>query len=247
LDLYSPKSPRPSLVPGLIFIHGGGWQQGDKKDYLFYAVYYARRGYVVASTSYRLSGEAQYPAAVSDIKCAVRWMRANAARHNIDPNKLAVLGGSAGGHLAMMTGYTADIAELEGNGGHTGVSSRVQAVANFYGPCDLTVERAREAPECHAFFGKAYDEAPELYRQASPILQLTRDDPPTLIMHGTIDELVPIEQSDRLAKKLEELGIPCTYDRIEGWPHTMDMAAAINERFRFFIDRFLEKQFGILD
>ncbi len=244
LDLYVPKGlTKP--VPGLIFIHGGGWSGGDKKDYRYYTVRYAKRGYVVASISYRLVKEATFPACVQDAKCAVRWMRANAKTYHIDPKRIAAIGGSAGGHLSMMLGYSAGVPELEGDGGHAKTSSAVQAVVNLYGPVDLTVAVARKHPTVLAFFGgKTYDEAQKQYELASPITHLDKDDPPTLILHGTIDELVPIEQADTLAKKLKELGVPCVYDRLEGYPHTMDLAYEVNVRCQWFINRFLEKHLG---
>jgi len=241
LDLYTPKDlDKP--VPGLIFIHGGGWAGGDKRDYKYYTVRYAKRGYVVASISYRFVKEAPFPACVQDAKCAVRWMRANAKKYHIDPKRIAAIGGSAGGHLSMMLGYSAGVPELEGDGGHAEYSSAVQAVVNLYGPVDLTVPEARTHPTILAFFaGKTYDEVPDQYALASPITHLDKSDPPTLILHGTIDDLVPIEQADTLAARLEKLGIPCTYDRVEGYPHTMDVAKAVNVRCQWFINRFLEE------
>ncbi|MBN1343718.1 MAG: alpha/beta hydrolase [Phycisphaerae bacterium] len=241
LDLYLPKGlTKP--VPGLIFIHGGGWSKGSKKDYRYYAVRYAKRGYVVASISYRLIKEATFPACIQDAKCAVRWMRASAKKYHIDPKRIAAIGGSAGGHLAMMLGYSAGVPELEGNGGHAKCSSAVQAVVDLYGPVDLTVPYARNHPTVLGFFGgKTYDKVPEQYKMASPITHLDKNDPPTLILQGTIDELVPVEQADMLAKQLKELGVPCVYDRVEGYPHTMDLARLVNIRCQWFINRFLDK------
>ena len=245
LDLYKPKKME-QLVPGLIFIHGGGWSGGDKKVYRLHASRYASRGYVSVSVAYRFSGEAAFPAAVEDVKCAVRWMRAEGARYGIDPDKIAVLGGSAGGHLAMMAGYSWDVKELEGKGGHEGVSSKVQAVVNLYGPSDLTVPFAQKSPLVWKFLGgKRYKEDPELYAKASPMYYLTKGDPPTLILHGTLDQIVPIEQSDALAKKLKKLGISYTYDRLKGWPHTMDAAEPAFNRCVFFIDEFLDEHVSL--
>ncbi len=115
-------------------------------------------------------------------------------------------------------------------------------MANFYGPMDLTTPYARTKGSLHKFMdGKMYDEVPERYAQASPLTHLTPDDPPTLILHGTIDSLVPISQADRLAAKLKELGIPVVYDRFEGWPHTMDLAQVVNDRCRYRLDTFFGK------
>ena len=245
LDLYRPKKLKEP-VPGLIFIHGGGWSGGDKKVYRLHASRYAQRGYVAVSIAYRFSGEAPFPAAVQDAKCAVRWMRTEGKRYGIDPNNIAVLGGSAGGHLAMMVGYSSDVKELEGQGGHQQVSSRPQAVVNLYGPSDLTTPLGQASDLVHKFLGgKKYEEDPELYEKASPIHYLTKDDPPTLILHGTLDEVVPIAQSDVLAARLKKLGVPYTYDRLKGWPHTMDVAEPVFNRCVFFIDRFLAQNMPV--
>lgn len=246
LDLYLPEGlDRPR--PGLIFIHGGGWEGGKRSDYKYYTVRYGKRGYVVATISYRLVQEAPFPACVQDAKCAVRWMRANAEKYHVDPNKIGVFGGSAGGHLALMVGYSSDVAELEGEGGHAEYSSAVQAVVDFYGPVDLTLPiRERDRQLVRNFFGgKSYDEAPAQYALASPMTHLDNADPPTLIFHGTIDDLVPVAQSDLLAAKLEELGIPHAYERIEGYPHAMDMAKEINIHCRWYTNRFLAKYLPI--
>jgi len=241
LDLYRPKSlDKP--VPGLVFIHGGAWSGGKRSDYRYYGIKFAERGYVVATITYRLAHEAPFPAAVQDAKCAVRWMRANARELGVDPRKIAVVGGSAGGHLALMVGYSADVAPLEGKGGHEGVSSRVQAVVDLYGPADLTKPSTKTSQIVKRFLGgKDFDEAPEVYRLASPIHHVTDDDPPTLILHGTIDQVVSIAQSDALAEKLKETGLSYRYDRLEGWPHAMDMAETVNRRCQSLMVEFFDK------
>ncbi|MBX7258022.1 MAG: alpha/beta hydrolase [Candidatus Hydrogenedentes bacterium] len=236
LDMYLPQNPR-GPVPALVFIHGGGWKKGDRADYRYYTIRMAEAGYAAFTISYRLSGEAKFPAALEDCKCAIRWIRANAAKNNVDPNRIAAIGGSGGAHLAMLVGYT-DAPELEGKGGNEGVSSRVQAVVNCYGPCDLTTDRARTFSDVVTFLGKSYEEDPKLYELASPLYQVKPGAPPTLIIHGTIDELIPIEQPAQLCEKLNAVGTPCEFDPIPGWPHTMDMAKPINERFRYDMLKF---------
>jgi len=241
LDLYTPKKlPKPA--PAILFIHGGAWKSGRKEVYHYYCVKFAERGYVTATVSYRLTGEAPFPAAVQDCKCAVRWMRANAKQNNVDPDRIAVAGGSAGGHLSLMIAYASDVPELEGKGGHAGVSSRVQAVVNLYGPTDLTTDFALKSGDLKAFLGgKSFADARKQYELASPITHLTEDDPPTLILHGTIDEIVPIKQADLLATKLKSVGVPHVYDRLKGWPHTMDLSADVNERCQWFMAEFFAK------
>ena len=243
LDLYSPKQ-LDYPVAGLIFIHGGGWKGGKREDYRYYGIKFAELGYVVASISYRLRDIALYPAAVEDAKCAVRWMRANAEEYQIDPDRIAVIGGSAGGHLSMMVGYSSDSPELEGEGGYGDVSSRVQAVVNLYGPVDLTTPYARSHDLVIRFIGNPYEQAADVYEQASPLSYVTNDDPATLILHGTIDDLVPISQADTLAAALKQAGVPCRYERLEGWPHGMDVAQVINDYCVKRIYEFLQAELG---
>ncbi len=242
-DLYSPRE-LSQPVPGLIFIHGGGWKGGKRSDYRVYTVDFAKRGFVVATISYRLAQEAKFPAAVEDAKCAVRWMRANATQLHVDPDRIAVLGGSAGGYLSLMVGYTADDPRLEGHGGHEGTSSAVQAVVDLYGPTDLDTPLGRSSDLVRNFLGKSFADDPELYRFASPITHLDAKDPPTFVLQGTIDSTVPVEQSDKLVAKLKSLGVPHWYDRLTGWPHTMDLAKPVNERCQLLITKFLEKELG---
>ncbi len=240
LDLYLPKG-RTKAAPAIIFIHGGAWKSGKRSDMKFYCVKFAEKGYVTATVTYRLMNEAPFPAAVQDVKCAVRWLRANAAKYQIDPEHIAVSGNSAGGHLSMMIGYSDD-PSLEGTGGNNNISSRVSVVVNFYGPTDLTTDFAKKQELVREFIGgKTFDEAPDAYKLASPLFHLTRDDPPTLIFHGTIDSTVPVAQADKLADKLKELRIDYVYERYDGWPHTMDLAEAVNRRCVYQMEKFLEE------
>lgn len=240
LDLYSPKDlAKP--VPGLIFIHGGGWKSGNRADYRPYTIPFAQKGYVVATMSYRFSQEALFPAAVEDAKCAVRWMRANAAQLHVDPDRIGIIGGSAGGYLSLMVGYTAGDKRLEGHGGHEGVSSAVQAVVDLYGPTDFDRPIAHDNPTVTDFLGKHFKDDPELFRFASPINHVDAKDPPTFVLQGTIDSIVPVEQSDILVEKLQKLGVPHWYDRLDGWPHTMDLAKPVNERCQLLVLQFFDK------
>ena len=240
LDLYLPKN-RTKATPAIIFIHGGAWKSGKRGDMKFYCVKFAEKGYVTATVTYRLMDEAPFPAAVQDVKCAVRWLRANAAKYQVDPKRIAVSGNSAGGHLSLMIGYSDD-PSLEGEGGNNSVSSRVSAVIDFYGPTDLTTDFAKKQGVVEEFMGgKTFDEAPDSYKLASPLFHLTKDDPPTLIFHGTIDSTVPVVQADKLAEKLKKLGIDYVYERYEGWPHVMDLAEAVNRRCVYQMEQFFKK------
>lgn len=244
LDLYKPKAVE-GRVPGLIFIHGGAWSGGSREIYKVYTTAYASKGFVAVTISYRLSGVAPFPAAIEDVKCAIRWMKKHAAENHVDPDRIAVIGGSAGGHLSMLAGYTGGETRWNQSGGNEGVDSTVRAVVNLYGVYDMTTPFAREAGPVKRFMGnKSYAEASDLYTQSSPSHWLKPGAPPTLILHGTIDEVVPIEQSDILAQRLADLGVPYVYDRLQGWPHTMDLALSVNERCQWFMDRFFERFLG---
>ena len=242
LDLYRPKNQK-GVVPGVIVIHGGGWKGGSKGDMRLYGEFYAKLGYVAASISYRLTNEATHPAQVTDAKAAVRWMRANAEKYSIDPTKIAASGNSAGGHLSMMLGYVHDMPELEGDYGNVGVDSRVQAVINFYGPVDLTLDDAHDVGVVVDLMGgKKFSEDQRPYMLESPMFHLTKDDPPTITFHGSIDSIVAIKQAELLDAKLAELGIAHEAHRLEGWPHTMDLAQPVFDYCSWHIKAFLEKQ-----
>jgi len=164
LDLYAPEH-LDGPVPGIIFIHGGGWRSGKRQDYRLYTARFAAKGYVAATITYRLGAAGYFPNSVEDVKCAVRWMRANAASINVDPDRIAVIGGSAGGYLSMMVGYSSDIPEFEGNGGHEGVSSAVAAVIDIYGPADFTHPENRGHRLLTTYMQGTYEEMPEKYRR----------------------------------------------------------------------------------
>lgn len=238
LDVFIPEKQNEAKSM-LLFIHGGGWSKGKKEDYHFYTIAFAEKGYIAATMQYRLSPENTFPAALHDVKCAIAWLKKNADDLGGDPARIALVGGSAGGHLSMMGGYVDDD-DLDCPDLPEGMDTRVRAVVNIYGVVDCTPV-AQAAHQVNDFIGKPYAEAANQYALASPIHHLTKDDPPTLTFHGTIDELVPVSQADALHVRLNELDIPNYYDRIEGWPHTMDLAQPINDRFRYIMERFFEK------
>lgn len=242
LDLYSSKNAELPRI-GVVLVHGGGWRAGAKEDYRYYGQQLAHRGFVAACINYRLVPQARFPAQIQDVKCAVRWLRANASELNVDPERIAIMGGSAGGHLSMMAGYASEVSEFENVGGNPEVSSQVQAVLNIYGPVDFSrdFENAAEmVPDMiREFLGADAETAQRNVALASPVSHLDESDPPTLIIHGTIDRLVPVQQADSLAEKLEALKIPFVYDRLTGWPHGMDIARPVNDRVLFFVENFL--------
>lgn len=231
LDIYLPeKVDKP--VPVVVWIHGGGWANGDKspsKQFL----QLLPRGFAVASINYRLSGEAPFPAQIYDCKGAIRFLRAHAKEYQIDPDRMGVWGVSAGGHLAALVGTSGDVKELEGNvGGNLNVSSRVQAVSDYAGPTDLGQVFAQGA-DMPAFMnnkvlrgyyenllgGGPVESHPDLIRLANPINYITADDPPFQIFHGDKDVLVPIGQAKLLAEALKSKGVECDFTILPGMGH----------------------------
>ncbi len=238
LDIYLPLNGTEPF-PLVIFIHGGAFLYGDKADqvYLDSFPYILERGYAVASINYRLSGEAKFPALVQDAKAAVRWLRANAAKYKLDPERFAAWGSSAGGYLVAMLGTTGHIADFDDETlGNQNVSSRVQAVVDWYGPTNflkmdeqLAAAGCPESMQTHnnadspesLLLGKPITEQPELVKIANPINYISGDAPPFLIQHGSADCIVPPLQSWELYYALLEVigAEKVTMQQLEGAGH----------------------------
>lgn len=217
LDLYVPEKPEGPL-PLIVWIHGGGWKHGNKSGCL--SLPWTKKGYVVASIGYRLCQDALFPAQIEDCKAAIRWLREHAGTYKIDPNRVAAWGGSAGGHLASLLGTSGDAAEWE-QGNPVG-SSRVQAVIDWYGRADLTpvcTDPSWAGSPTADLLGGSGRSVSDLARKASPILHVSKDDPPFLIMHGDRDELVPLNQSRRFAAALSEAGVEANLVVLKGAGH----------------------------
>lgn len=239
LDLYLPsKADHP--LPVVVWIHGGGWTGGSKDGCP--AVFLVTKGFAVASINYRLSQHAVFPAQIEDCKAAIRWLRANAKKYNLDASRVGVWGASAGGHLVALLGTTGDVKELEGNEGNLDQSSRVQCVVDWFGPTDLTKtdavgEKARSAVT--GLLGGPLEEKKEKALLASPVHYVSKDDAPILIMHGDKDEIVPIAQSELLDKVLRQTGVQCTFVCIPGNGHGGRGFASLQTRET--IEQFFEK------
>lgn len=241
IDLYKPDNLM-DRAPLLVFIHGGAWKSGKRSDYLVYLVGFAKRGYVTATISYRLIEDRRYPACVEDINDAVDWFFNNGDLYGYDTSRIALIGGSAGAHLALLGAYGwRSPAYGKDSSTITQKSHRIKAVVDIYGPADFTTNYARNHPLIKDFIGKTFEEAPWLYKEASPLTYLDKFDPPTLIFHGTSDRLVPVSQSDELARKLDSLGVRNEYYRIPGWPHTMDIVKRVNDFCQLKMDSFFKK------
>lgn len=245
LDVAYPRDGSGPF-PGILFVHGGAWAGGERTAYRGLIERAARNGYVAAQISYRVTGynaatktggEVPFPAQLEDCKCAVRWMRSVSDRYHIDPNRIGITGGSAGGHLSLMVGLVGEDAGLEGTGGHPEYSSRVQCVVNYCGPTDLVHEYEQVEvvqPFLAALCGGTPDTAAEAYRVASPISYLSSDDPPILTLHGDQDNLVPVAQARLLDEKMKAAGLQHELLVLEGQGHAIKSAQADAAFWRFF-------------
>ncbi len=226
LDLFIPPGATNPL-PLIIWVHGGAWMGGSKEQCP--ALTYLKQGYAVASINYRLSQHAIFPAQIEDCKAAVRWLRAHAKENNLDPNRFAAWGASAGGHLVALLGTAGDAKKFD-VGANLDVSSRVQAVVDFFGPTDLTRmaqdalpgsridHDAPDAPEAKLIGGPVQNNKDKC-AAANPITYVAKDNPPFLIMHGNKDDLVPYQQSELLRDALQKAGVPATLKIIAGAGH----------------------------
>jgi acetyl esterase/lipase len=256
-EIIRPHVMPANPIPAVIFIHGGGWFEGSQKKV---SGVLATRGYLVASIEYRLSGEAPWPAQIEDCKLGVRWLRANAAKYHVDPDRIACWGHSAGGHLAACVG-TMDSPALEGTGGYPGVSSKVDAVIDSSGPTDFTkgnfglgsatIDKdglASDESMEEKLFGVSFAKNPAIYREASPITWVHAGDPPFLILHGENDAVVSPTNATDFAAALKKAGVPVQLVLIKnGVPKghaiaggTPDVETIWND-MSAFLDRYLKK------
>lgn len=226
LDLYLPVQPKAGPVPGIVFVHGGGWRAGVRANFAPMAIRMAERGYAAATISYRLSPEALYPAAVQDARAAVRWMRTHAAEYGIDPSKIAIGGGSAGGQIAALAGVSGDSVRFDPDGGPGVVSSAVQAIVNIDGLSDFTSEAARRYEDDPArqpssaggWFGGRYASMPDLWREASPLFYVNAKTPPILFI-GSAQPRFSVGREE-MVLRMREAGVPSRVVLVPGTPHS---------------------------
>ena len=250
LDLLLPKDRASNEpLPVVVAIHGGAWLGGDKRQVLPRLFPYVIAGkYAGVSVGYRLSQDAIWPAQIHDCKAAIRWIRGNAKKYNLDPERIGVIGWSAGGHLVAMLGTTGDVKELEGDlGNFDDQSSRVSCVVDFFGPADmLTIgdypsqmkHYAPDSPESR-LLGVPILEDKDKARSASPIAFVSKDDPPFLIVHGTNDPLVPYQQSVSFRDALQKAGVVVALITVENGGHGGFRNPEIDRRVDAFFDAHL--------
>jgi acetyl esterase/lipase len=241
-DVYTPKTPAtPGPLPAIVFIHGGAWLGGNKAMASRELLPLLRDGqYVGVAVNYRLSAEAVWPAQLQDCRAAIRFLRANAATYNLDPDRIGVIGSSAGGHLVAMLGVT----------GETQHGTGVSCVVDLFGPADLTEMRNQKSALDHAsatspegrLLGGAIADKLELAKAASPVTYAAKTAPPFLIIHGDADPVVPPQQSKALAEILKAAGADVTYFTVTGGGHGGWQNPAIDRRIEAFFAKHLLKQ-----
>lgn len=227
LDVYAPSTKPESPIPAIVWVHGGGWRGGSKNG-IGRPAPILPKGYGLVSVEYRLSGEAVFPAAIADVKAAMRWVRANASKYGFDPSRLGAWGSSAGGHLVALLGTAHEVEEWDSlHEENAGVSSRPDAVCNWFGPTDFLRMNdvpgridhdAADSPESR-FIGVPIQDHPEKTQRANPIRYVTADDPPMLHMHGELDQSVPYNQSELLHAALQEAGLDTTLYMVKSADH----------------------------
>lgn len=229
LDLYTPADrPADRRSPAIVIIHGGGWVNGDKgggREWLT-GTTLAKAGYVCVSVNYEMNAGNRWPTNLHDCKNAVRWLRVNASTLQLDPDHIGVIGGSAGGHLALLVAYTADDPQLSPKEPYPGVSDRVSACVDMYGITNLLTRRETQPDgtpteefKSHRLFKETREEAPEKWRMASPVAHITEKSPPTFILHGTADTTVDRDQSKELDTALRAAGVESTLRMVPGANH----------------------------
>ncbi|MEN6309394.1 MAG: alpha/beta hydrolase [Anaerohalosphaeraceae bacterium] len=225
LDLYRPEQASGKL-PVIVWIHGGGWREGSKENCLPARMGFIQKGFAVASVQYRLTDVAIFPAQIEDCKAAIRWLRAHADQYNLDVDRLAAWGGSAGGHLVALLGTTGDVKEFD-TGENLDQSSAVQVVCDYYGPTDFTSFVSAKGFEDYAkpdsvvskLLGGQAQDNPDKAQKASPMAYVSKDDAPMLLVHGDKDTVVPIEQSQMLCEALKKADVPTEFVTLKDAGH----------------------------
>ena len=244
LNLARPKQI-DGLAPAVVCIHGGGFRAGNRQRWDDVCRQLADRGYVAVTVTYRLAPKHPFPAAVNDVKAAVRWLRANAERLKIDPDRIGTLGDSAGGHLAQFLGVTGGVKKFDADGDNLDRSSRVQCVVNIYGPSDFTrsygksVDAAQVLP---LFLGGDLEQARHRHILASPLYWVTPEAAPTLLIHGTKDPYVAHEQATWLRDRLQADDVAVELLTLEGAGHGFqgEDARRANDAMFAFLDKCLK-------
>ena len=220
-DIFLPPLEEKSR-PAVLFIHGGGWIEGDRSQLRGYGILLARLGFVCMCNSYRLSNESIWPAQIQDVNCAIRYLRTNATDLGLDPNRIGVSGNSAGGHLSLMAAATNYDQIFEGEGGSNEVSSEIKAVCAIYPPTTIRQLEMLNPLE-NAFLMLMGKEAKkEDFDKASPLNYVTEDYPPCMLIHGSTDSVVRLKDSTKFYEKLIEFNRPASLHIFSEEEHAFD-------------------------
>ena len=220
-DIFLPPLEEKNR-PAVLFIHGGGWIEGDRSQLRGYGILLARLGFVCMCNSYRLSNESIWPAQIQDVNCAIRYLRANATDLGLDPDRIGVSGNSAGGHLSLMAAATNYDQIFEGEGGNNEVSSEIKAVCAIYPPTTIR-QLEMVNPLENAFLMLMGKEAKkEDYDKASPLNYVTEDYPPCMLIHGSTDSVVRLKDSTKFYEKLIEFNRPASLHIFSEEEHAFD-------------------------
>ena len=258
VDLYLPKKRKSDQpLPVVALIHGGGWVNGDRLGYAASAIQFARTGdYASVTVGYRLTKEAHWPAQVYDCKAAIRWIRAHAKEYNLDPDKIAVMGSSAGGHLSSLIGTSGDVKELEGDlGPNTAFSSRVQCVVNLCGPEDFTqalmFDKEKKPvlndPAVIGLLGGNYEEKHAEAVAASPVTYVSKGDPPFITFQGTADQRVAFLHAEAIHAALQKAGVPSLLIPITDGGHGSVSHPEVISRAKLFVGKTLRGADATID
>ncbi len=239
VDIYRPPE-HIETRPAVLLIHGGGFQMGDREQLKWYGLMLGRRGYLCVTCEYRLVQEAPWPAQIHDIKTALRWMRASADELDIDRERIAVWGHSAGAHLALFAAGTQNDPAWEGEGGNAGAGTDVAVAVAYYAPVKLWRSEDSFSPIDILLAG---DGSADAVRAASPLSYVSGSYPPTALLHGSDDVTVPVEQSTLMYEALREAGVPVELLIFAGQPHSFDLGRIVGRQGMttgaLFLDRYL--------
>lgn len=251
LDLYLPTAKSKVIRPAIVMVHGGGWRSGYRTNLTPLAIAMAEQGYVAATISYRLAPEAQYPAAIHDVKAALRWLRSHAEKYGVNPQQIAVAGASAGGQIASLTGVTSNIDKFDPQAQRSRVSSEAQAIINIDGLSDFTSEAARfheddprkNPSSAGSWFGGRYAEKTALWHEASPTFYVNKNTPPILFLISA-QERFSVGHKEMI-EKMQPLQIPYQVTQIPNTPHSFWLFDPWLQPSVDVIVRFLDQQFKV--
>ena len=226
-------------IPAIVVIHGGGWAAGHRDHLNAVTWQAAQRGYLAITISYRFAPKHFFPAQVEDAKCAVRYLRANAKKLNIDADHIGATGVSAGAHLSMMLATLDKEDGMEGDGGHADHSSKVQAAVSFVGPTDLAADDLPPTTSgiLKNFLGGDVKEKLDAAKKASPLTYVNKGDAPMILFQGTVDPLIPNTQAYRMAEAMTKAGVKGRVELVLGAGHGWggkEMERTIEGMFKFF-------------